>query len=266
MVKYTQEKIVIFNKTEVKINMKIVKKSIIVALSLLMAQSIAFTSYDGGSIYAAQTSQSYSSAAVSKVTLNKSSAGLVVGQSLSLNATVTGTSTKLRWTSSDKRVVTVDTNGKVKAVGKGIANVTVRTSNGKTAACTFTVKTQQEAFSEEVLKLVNAERAKVGAGKLRINTNLGKAANKRAVELYTKFSHTRPNNSQWYTVLKEYNVSYSACAENIAYNYDTPKEVVQGWMKSAGHKKNILNPKYTKIGIGYYQNGDRVYWVQLFSN
>ena len=253
--------------------MKIVKKVIIVALALVMAQSIAFTSYDGGSIYAAQFSQTYSSAAaknnaaVSKVTLNKSSASLVVGQTLSLKATVspTGVSTKLSWTSSDKRVVTVDSNGKVKAVGKGIANVTVKTSNGKTAVCTFTVQTQQEAFADEVLKLVNAERAKVGVPKLRINANLGKAANKRAVELYTKFSHTRPNTSQWYTVLKEYNISYSSCAENIAYNYDTPKEVVQGWMKSSGHKKNILNPKYTKIGIGYYQKGDRVYWVQLFT-
>ncbi len=250
--------------------MKIVKKGIIVALSLVMAQSIAFTSYDGGNIYAAQSSQSYSSTAikttVSKVTLNKSSANLIVGQSLSLKATAspTGASTKFSWTSSDKRVVTVDSNGKVKAVGKGIANVTVRTSNGKTA-CTFTVQTQQEAFADEVLKLVNAERAKVGAPKLRINANLGKAANKRAVELYTKFSHTRPNNSQWYTVLKEYGVSYSVSAENIAYNYDTPKEVVAGWMKSSGHKKNMLNPKYTKIGIGYYQKGDRVYWVQLFT-
>ena len=250
--------------------MKIVKKGIIVALSLVMAQSIAFTSYDGGNIYAAQSSQSYSSTAikttVSKVTLNKSSANLIVGQSLSLKATAspTGASTKFSWTSSDKRVVTVDSNGKVKAVGKGIANVTVRTSNGKTA-CTFTVQTQQEAFADEVLKLVNAERAKVGVPKLRINANLGKAANKRAVELYTKFSHTRPNNSQWYTVLKEYGVSYSVSAENIAYNYDTPKEVVAGWMKSSGHKKNMLNPKYTKIGIGYYQKGDRVYWVQLFT-
>lgn len=250
--------------------MKIVKKGIIVALSLVMAQSIAFTSYDGGNIYAAQSSQSYSSTAikttVSKVTLNKSSANLIVGQSLSLKATAspTGASTKFSWTSSDKRVVTVDSNGKVKAVGKGIANVTVRTSNGKTA-CTFTVQTQQEAFADEVFKLVNAERAKVGAPKLRINANLGKAANKRAVELYTKFSHTRPNNSQWYTVLKEYGVSYSVSAENIAYNYDTPKEVVAGWMKSSGHKKNMLNPKYTKIGIGYYQKGDRVYWVQLFT-
>ena len=106
--------------------MKIVKKGIIVALSLVMAQSIAFTSYDGGNIYAAQSSQSYSSTAikttVSKVTLNKSSANLIVGQSLSLKATAspTGASTKFSWTSSDKRVVTVDSNGKVKAVGKGI--------------------------------------------------------------------------------------------------------------------------------------------------
>ena len=227
--------------------MKIVKKGIIVALSLVMAQSIAFTSYDGGNIYAAQSSQSYSSTAikttVSKVTLNKSSANLIVGQSLSLKATAspTGASTKFSWTSSDKRVVTVDSNGKVKAVGKGIANVTVRTSNGKTAACTFTVQTQQEAFADEVLKLVNAERAKVGAPKLRINANLGKAANKRAVELYTKFSHTRPNNSQWYTVLKEYGVSYSVSAENIAYNYDTPKEVVAGWILGTAFHMIHLN-------------------------
>lgn len=255
--------------------MKIVKKSISIVLALAVAQGVAVTSYGFGSIDAAAPSSSGSSysaagkvnSAVSKVTLNKSSASLVVGQVLSLKATVspTGAATKLNWKSSDTRVVTVDQNGKVKAVGKGISNVTVKTSNGKNAVCTFTVRTQQEAFADEVLKLVNAERAKAGASKLRMNAGLTKAANKRAVELYTKFSHTRPNGSQWYTVLKEYGVSYSVCAENIAYNYDTPKEVVAGWMKSSGHKKNILNPKYTKIGIGYYQKGDRIYWVQLFT-
>lgn len=271
----TRFKIVILNKTEVQFRVKIVKKGISVALALVIAQSAAFTSYGVGSIYAcAASSQMYSSSvktntsSTSKVTLSKSSANLVVGKTLTLKATVSpaGVSSELKWTSSNTKVVTVDANGKVKAVGKGIANVTVKTSNGKTAVCMFTVITEQEAFADEVLKLVNAERAKVGAPKLRINAGLAKASNKRAVELYTKFSHTRPNGSQWYTVLKEYSVSYSSCAENIAYNYDTPKEVVAGWMKSSGHKKNILNPKYTKIGIGYYKNGDRVYWVQLFSN
>ena len=53
--------------------------------------------------------------------------------------------------------------------------------------------------------------------------------------------------------------------ENIAYGQKTPEQVMEGWMNSQGHRANILNPNFTAIGVGYYQNSRGVsYWTQLF--
>ncbi|MCL2037880.1 CAP domain-containing protein [Candidatus Saccharibacteria bacterium] len=112
----------------------------------------------------------------------------------------------------------------------------------------------------EVLNIVNAERAAVGAGPLAIVPLLSQAAQVRAVEAASVFSHTRPNGSQWSTVLGEYGISYSMAGENLALGNMTPAQVMQGWMNSAGHRANILNPSYTQIGLGKSGNS----WVQLF--
>lgn len=56
-----------------------------------------------------------------------------------------------------------------------------------------------------------------------------------------------------------------AAGENIAYTYSgSADEVMKLWMNSSGHKANILNGGFTKIGIGVYKSGDRYYWVQIF--
>ena len=77
-----------------------------------------------------------------KVTLNKTKATIVKGKTLTLKATVTPASSKetLTWSSSNKKVATVDGKGKVKALKKGKAVITVKTSNGKKATCNITVK------------------------------------------------------------------------------------------------------------------------------
>lgn len=121
-------------------------------------------------------------------------------------------------------------------------------------------------YAEQVMQLVNAERAKQGLSSLTTTSALSSAANKRATEIKQSFSHTRPNGSSFSTVLGEYGISYSAAGENIAYGQKTPQEVVNGWMNSAGHRANILNSKFNKIGIGVYQSGNTIYWSQLFTN
>ena len=112
-------------------------------------------------------------------------------------------------------------------------------------------------FEYQVLDLVNQERAKVGAAPLKMDKELYDAAQIRSKELQTKFSHTRPDGSPWYTV------SPKASGENIAYGPLTPQAVMNGWMNSPGHKANILNPSFKSIGIGYYK-GSTSFWVQLF--
>ena len=122
------------------------------------------------------------------------------------------------------------------------------------------------SFAYEVVDLVNEERAKNGLRMLKVDENLMNAAQKRAVETKTSFSHTRPNGQKFSTVLSEFGISYRSAGENIAYGQKTPADVVNAWMNSSGHRANILNSSYTTIGVCCYKSGNTYYWSQLFIN
>ena len=252
--------------------MNFLKKCICVVMTLAMASSVALTSYaatPAANTTSTSASTTAKTTAPTKVTLNKTSATLVVGKTLTLKATLTPAkaTTKLTWSSSDTKVATVDKNGKVKAVKKGTATITVKTSNNKKATCKITVITQNEAFENEVIKLVNAERTKRGLSKLSTNSKMAAASDKRAKEISTKLSHTRPNGKSCFTVFAEYGIKTGYAGENIAYNYSSAaKDVVNMWMNSKGHKDNILSSKYKTIGVGLYVKDGRYYWVQLFNS
>ena len=247
--------------------MKIVKRIVCIALTLSMAQAVSMSSYvSAGTTVSAATTTSTTTAKTTKITLSKTTAKLVQGKTITLKATVSSnTSAKITWTSSNKKVVTVDGSGKVKAVGKGTANVTAKTSDGKSAVCTISVITQNEAYVEEVIRLVNSERTKRGISKLAVNSRLSVAAQKRAVETERKLSHTRPNGTSFSTILEDYKIKYNITGENIAYNYYTASEAMEGLMDSKGHRDNILNKKFKNIGVGLYEKDGYKYLVQLFT-
>lgn len=129
------------------------------------------------------------------------------------------------------------------------------------------VSSDSSSYALEVLSLVNAERAKAGVGALKMDASAERAANIRAKEIQQTFSHTRPNGSGFNTALTEAGVNFRAYGENIAYGQNSPQEVMQVWMNSAGHRANILNGSFTSIGIGHTETGNGVdYWTQLFIN
>lgn len=120
-------------------------------------------------------------------------------------------------------------------------------------------------FETEVIRLVNIERAKEGIGPVTVNKSLRNSAAVRAVEIVECFSHTRPCGKKWATAI---NINYMCAGENIAAGQRTPDRVVQAWMDSEGHRKNIMNPRYTEIGVGCYYDADqpyKYYWGQLFA-
>ena len=120
-------------------------------------------------------------------------------------------------------------------------------------------------FAEEVLELVNIERARVGVAPLILSEELTERANIRAEEIVKLFSHTRPDGSSCFTVFQGLN--YRTCGENIAAGSPTPAEVVEQWMNSQGHRANILNGNFKYLGLGYCYNANSKYdhyWVQLF--
>ena len=122
-------------------------------------------------------------------------------------------------------------------------------------------------YSLKVIELINIEREKAGAGTLTESELLYDAACIRACELETFFSHNRPDGSLCFTVYAELGIKCNARAENIAAGYASSETVVEAWMKSEGHSRNILNPKYGKIGVGVHQDSNgKLYWSQFFSD
>lgn len=121
------------------------------------------------------------------------------------------------------------------------------------------------SFAAQVVRLVNEERRKAGLSELAVDVNVQSAANVRAKEIVSSFSHTRPDGRSFSTALREAGVSFRGSGENIAWGQRTPEAVVQAWMNSAGHRANILNASYTTIGVGYYVVNNTPYWVQLFT-
>lgn len=120
------------------------------------------------------------------------------------------------------------------------------------------------AYEAQVLRLVNNERAKYGLAPLSIDDGAVQVAHLRAKEIVQNFSHTRPDGSSCFTAAKEFGVSFRTAGENIAYGYPTPEQVVNGWMNSEGHRKNILSASFSKIGIGCYESRGVLYWSQFF--
>lgn len=123
----------------------------------------------------------------------------------------------------------------------------------------------QDAFANEVVRLVNEERAKAGLPALTVDRGAASAAQVRAKEIERSFSHTRPDGSSFNSALTQAGVNFRGAGENIAYGQNSPEKVMEGWMNSSGHRANILNSSYTSIGVGHYQNASGVnYWTQLF--
>lgn len=121
-------------------------------------------------------------------------------------------------------------------------------------------------FAEQVVELVNQERTKAGLSAVTLDQNIASAALVRAKEIETSFSHTRPNGSKFSTALTEQGVTFKGAGENIAWGQKSPEAVIQAWMNSEGHRANILNKNFTKIGVGYYQNAaGHNFWTQLFT-
>ena len=134
-------------------------------------------------------------------------------------------------------------------------------------------KTAQHFYFEvekEILRLCNIEREKEGLQPLVWFEDAYYFTQIRANESAVEFSHTRPNGKKWQTAYTDagvYLVGYNGenLFDSVGYS---AKEfaacAVEWWMKSPGHKANILNPKFNRIAIAIVQNGNQLTAVQNF--
>ncbi|WP_404328957.1 CAP domain-containing protein [Mesobacillus maritimus] len=123
---------------------------------------------------------------------------------------------------------------------------------------------QVSAYEQQVVDLTNQERAKQGLPALKLDIELSKVAKEKSVDMKNNgyFSHTSPNYGSPFDMMKQFGISYRTAGENIAMGQRSPEEVVNAWMNSEGHRKNILSSSYTHIGVGHVADGN--YWTQMF--
>lgn len=147
------------------------------------------------------------------------------------------------------------------------------------SGCTrVNVPVLNDAYEQQVVELVNTERAKVGAPPLKRNADLSYAARYHAKDMiddvyFTHNTQDRVNGilthrcTTWERTDQFYNSAYG---ENIAAGQQTPAHAMNAWMTSTeGHRENLLNPNHREIGVGYYYNPSVVfgfYWVQDFGS
>lgn len=123
---------------------------------------------------------------------------------------------------------------------------------------------QSQNIEQEVIRLVNVERANAGLPALKYDWELARVAEHKSQDMHDKkyFSHTSPTYGSPFTMMKNYGIHYSAAGENIAKGQTSAQQVVKAWMNSEGHRANILNKNFTHIGVGYVNDGH--YWTQMF--
>ena len=122
-----------------------------------------------------------------------------------------------------------------------------------------------EAERREVIRLVNLERERNNLPSLESNRYIMSAAQIRARELAAHYSHERPDGSRWYTVFAQAEVREWPNGENIHRAVASAESAMNGWMRSEGHRNNLLSERAVTIGVGFYmdENG-RLFWVQVF--
>ena len=123
------------------------------------------------------------------------------------------------------------------------------------------------SVQNQVIQLVNVQRAKVGCRALVLDARLSRAAQAHSIDMAKRryFSHTSLDGRTFAQRIRAQGYTGSVIGENIAAGYPTPQAVMDAWMKSPGHKANILNCRYTAIGVGSAVGGPyRYYWTQDF--
>lgn len=123
------------------------------------------------------------------------------------------------------------------------------------------------AMQTEMLGYINAERAKVNAAPLTLDKALceGAALKTKDMVINAYFSHTSPTYGSPFDMMKNLGISYRTAGENIAKN-SSVKGAHDSFMNSSGHRANILNSAYRKVGLGFCQDGSYLYVTQWFTD
>lgn len=131
------------------------------------------------------------------------------------------------------------------------------------------VPEHDDNLEQLVLELVNKERVAEGAKPLVWDDSLAEVAKMHSRDMaeHNFFEHTNLDGKSPFDRMREHGISYGAAAENIAAGQRSAEEVMQSWMNSDGHRRNIMNPEFEKLGVGIAYGGSYgIYWTQCFTD
>lgn len=122
------------------------------------------------------------------------------------------------------------------------------------------------AAEQQMLDLVNRERANAGLSPLKADLELTKVARLKSQDMVNRgyFSHQSPTYGSPFEMMSTYGIEYRTAGENIAGN-SSVERAHNALMNSPGHRANILNSKYTHVGIGVVKGGQYgMMFTQMF--
>jgi uncharacterized protein YkwD len=129
----------------------------------------------------------------------------------------------------------------------------------------YAANSNDAAMASEILMYVNQYRAQHGLDQLVMNDTISHEAHRHSQEMATHavpFGHDGFSQRMHY--LRSHVIDASSGAENVAYNYKTAKIVVDGWLHSPGHRRNIMG-HYNLTGIGIVRDkAGKIYYTQMF--
>ncbi|WP_174530929.1 CAP domain-containing protein, partial [Micromonospora maritima] len=140
-----------------------------------------------------------------------------------------------------------------------------RSSTPSGTAARTTASGGLSAELQQVVTLVNQERAKAGCKALSVDSKLTLAAQRHSQDQadHKKMSHDGSDGSDVGDRLDRAGYAWRAYGENVAWNQQSPAAVMDAWMNSPGHRANILNCSFTEIGVGVARSNGP-YWTQDF--
>ena len=146
--------------------------------------------------------------------------------------------------------------GSQPAINPPTTNNAAKNTKQATPDNTQSTNTALTAQEQEMLNLVNQVRAQNGAGALQADPQVTNCARVKSQDMIDNnyFSHNSPKYGSPFDMMKSFGIGYVAAAENIAGN-QTVQKAHEALMNSPGHRKNILNPEFTHIGIGIKKGG-----------
>lgn len=130
----------------------------------------------------------------------------------------------------------------------------------------------QAITSTAITTLTNESRRESKLNELVTNPQLTHAAQDRADDMLAEnyFSHESPTGKQAWDFMKASGYPFTIAGENLAIHYTQAEDVTKSWMLSPKHRENILESRYTDIGIGIahgvIENQPSIVVVQLFGS